>query len=102
MTTDQPGDPGPARDERRTDTTTVALPEDVIERIEARLPGTTFDSVDAYAAATLELVLRQVADQGQPDGESGAARGTRPGSTEGLATDDRDAVAEQLESLGYL
>lgn len=124
-----------------TDGTDVELPQDVIDRIEARLPETGFDSVDAYAASALDLLLRDVATAGQ-DGGAGASptsAGDPAASEDGSTTDaataaadadpadtssaedglaeqsadrprtnqvtdapDRDAVEEQLESLGYL
>lgn len=81
----------------------VQLPDDVTERIEARLPRTDFESVDDYAATALDLLLRQVA-AGEADDEAVTAVEVNSDSAGANETDveNRDAVEEQLESLGYL
>jgi Arc/MetJ-type ribon-helix-helix transcriptional regulator len=65
----------------------VALPAETVADIEARLSRTQFDSVDAYAAAALECLLREL--DRQEDGEP-------------EATTDPETVRQRLESLGYL
>ena len=66
--------------------TAVELPADVVERVDARLPRTEFDSVDAYVAYVLEEVLAGV--EATTDDE--------------FATADEAQVRDRLASLGYL
>lgn len=63
----------------------VDLPERLVSRVEARLPGTRFESVAAYVSFTLEEVLVHVEE-------------------EDVAADEPtdDAIEARLESLGYL
>lgn len=87
---------------------TVELPAELSERIEARLPETHFESVDAYAVTALDVLLRQVTRI--EAGDTAAARsGTSEGGPVGRGVDedtqsdqDSEAVEERLESLGYL
>lgn len=84
-----------------TDRGVVQLPDDVTERIEARLPRTDFESVDDYAATALDLLLRQAA-AAEADDEPMTAVEADGEETVDVDVEDRDAVEEQLESLGYL
>lgn len=63
----------------------VALPSDVVDGVERRLPRTEFDSVGAYVAFVMEEVLAHV------DRED-----------EGVSTVSQEEVEARLESLGYL
>jgi hypothetical protein len=64
------------------------LPANLQSRIEARLPRTQFDSVEAYVALVLKEVLHVVEQETDLDEEFGAA--------------DESVVKDRLESLGYL
>ena len=66
--------------------TAVELPAEVVERVDARLPRTEFDSADAYVAYVLEEVLARVESETDDD----------------FATADEAQVRDRLESLGYL
>lgn len=66
-------------------TRSVDLPERVVERVEARLPYTEFDSVAAYVTFAMEEVLYAVEER-EDDAEPV----------------DEEAVRSRLESLGYL
>ena len=66
--------------------TAVELPAEVVERVDARLPRTEFDSPDAYVAYVLEEVLAHVESETDDD----------------FATADEAQVRDRLESLGYL
>ena len=66
--------------------TAVELPAEVVERVDARLPRTEFDSPDAYVAYVLEEVLARVESE----------------TTDEFATADEAQVRDRLESLGYL
>lgn len=81
---------GPS-DSPPADAIQVELPGHVVERIDRRLPDTRFDSVDAYAAVALELLLCEV--------ERGPADDREP--ADGAAVEEADAVRRHLESLGY-
>lgn len=92
-------------------TRSVDVPEITVAKVERRLPGTEFESVDAYVAFALDQVLRELhrAEERDDGTASGAAGGTDAaehgtaddaGGREDGATDDD--VAERLESLGYL
>lgn len=82
---------------------TVRVPEHVRDRIERRLPQTRFDSVDAYAAVALDLLLKEVersADEDEREGGPESPAGESEASETGSRRDD--AVRRRLESLGYL
>lgn len=66
-------------------TRAVELPEPVLERVEARLPYTEFDSAAEYIAFAMEEVLYAVEGEDEP-----------------VEPVDEDAVRRRLESLGYL
>ena len=65
---------------------TVELDDSVVERIEARLPHTEFDSVDAYLEYVAVEVLGHVEATVEHDGKAV----------------DEAVVRDRLESLGYL
>lgn len=65
----------------------VTIPDELVERIEARIDHTEFESADAYAEFVLSEVLTRVERE---------ASGTEP------ATTPRDEVESRLQSLGYL
>lgn len=67
-------------------TRALDLPADVVDRVEARMSRTEFDSAAAYVAWVLDEVLAEA-----EAGESGE-----------FSAVDEAQVKEQLESLGYL
>lgn len=69
-----------------TDDATVSIPPGLLERVEARVPRSGFESPDAYVAFVLEEVLARVesADDGAVETVSEAE------------------VEQRLRSLGYL
>lgn len=69
------------------ETTTVALPERVVTRVEDRLPRTEFDSADEYVTFVLEEVLYRVEQETEDDD---------------FESVDEDEVRQRLEALGYL
>lgn len=68
-------------------TRSLDLPRDVVDRVEARVGRTEFDSAAAYVAWVLEEVLAEV------EAEDDAA---------GHEAVDEAQVRDRLESLGYL
>ena len=64
-------------------TRTVRIPEDVAKKLEARLEGSAFDSVDAFVAFVLGRLLEE---QGGP----------------GFTEEDERVLKERLRSLGYI
>jgi Arc/MetJ-type ribon-helix-helix transcriptional regulator len=79
-------------------TRTVEIPERTADKISDRLSLTEFESVDEYVAFALGQLLREIDRQ---DDEPS----TPPGSDGEAAGDDGvtdEAVADRLESLGYL
>jgi Arc/MetJ-type ribon-helix-helix transcriptional regulator len=62
---------------------TVRIPEEVARRLEARLEGSAFDSVDAFVAFVLGRLLEE---QGGP----------------GFSEEDERVLKERLRSLGYI
>jgi Arc/MetJ-type ribon-helix-helix transcriptional regulator len=81
-----------------TDTTeptkTVEVPKHVVDRIEARLPYTNYESADEYVSVALEGLLREL-DTASTEAWSGDE------DREDVDV-DADAVEERLNSLGYL
>ncbi len=65
----------------------VDLPERIVERVEARLPRTEWDSPEEYMTYVLEEVLYRV-EQETDDDEFEAV--------------DEQEVEDRLKSLGYL
>lgn len=100
-------------DNRSDDRTrTVEIPERTASAISKRLRQTEFESVDGYVAFALDRLLRELdraADDGRSDRESSGGTiddgPTDDGASDGGASDDgatNEAVADRLESLGYL
>lgn len=82
-------------------TRTVKIPGRTASDISERLRGTEFESVDEYVTFVLEQLLREInrpdTDDSHDDPESS--------DTANKKTTDKesdDAVADRLESLGYL
>lgn len=81
-------------DEHTTNSTRrIEIPERTAQALEARLDRSEFESIDAYAAFGLELLIREI-DNAQTDTQHGDA----PDRDES----EDDGLEEQLESLGYL
>ena len=74
----------------------ITIPNRIGTKIETRIKGTEFDSVDEYVTFVLESVLRQLDEQ--DDGSRIVDRSedheTNP--------EDSEAIQGRLESLGYL
>jgi len=68
-------------------TQSVELPERIVERVEARLPRTEFDSSAEYVTYVLEEVLYRVEQETEDDD---------------FEEVDEDEVKDRLKSLGYL
>ena len=67
--------------------TTITLSDDLVERLEARVQYTDFETVDEYA----EFALSEVVTRVERDSDG----------TENRAA-PQDEVQDRLESLGYL
>lgn len=67
-------------------TRSLDLPEDVLDRIERRLPRTEFDTTADYVTFVLEEVLANVEDTDDAE----------------FDTADEAEVRDRLKSLGYL
>lgn len=65
----------------------VDLPDRIVERVDARLDRTEFDSVSEYVTFVMEEVLYRVEDETEDDDYEGV---------------DEDEVKDRLKSLGYL
>lgn len=72
--------------DKQEQTRPLALPEDVLDRIDRRLPHTEFDTAEEYVTYVLEELLANVEDA---DGEE-------------FDSADEAEVRDRLESLGYL
>jgi hypothetical protein len=62
---------------------TIKIPEEIATRLESRLEGSAFTSVDAFVAFVLGRLLEQ------------------PGGP-GFSEEDERALKERLRSLGYI
>ena len=62
---------------------TIRIPEEVAKRLESRLEGSAFDSVDAFVAFVLGRLLEE------------------PGGP-GFSEEDERVLKERLRSLGYI
>jgi hypothetical protein len=86
----------------------LALPPDVVDVIESRLPRTEYESVEAYAVAALRGLLREAETAPEdPTRAADGGGGERATSTTdaGDASPDVDVdddLEDRLESLGYL
>ena len=67
-----------------TDYTTVSIPKDLAERVEETIDGTSFSSTSDL----VRFLLRSIVIQHQQSGE--------------LSEAEFEAIAEQLQELGYL
>jgi Arc/MetJ-type ribon-helix-helix transcriptional regulator len=65
----------------------VELPSQIIDRVEARLPRTEFESEAEYITFVLEEILYRVEEETEDDDYEEV---------------DEDEVKDRLESLGYL
>lgn len=89
---------GPSTDCEPTGGPQIRLAEHLGTRIEQRLPGTEFDSVEEYVTFVMESVLREI-DEEPADGDDAPETSDR----EYDDTDtDTDTMEDRLESLGYL
>ncbi len=64
-------------------TRTIRIPEELARKLESRLEGSAFDSVDAFVAFVLGRLLEE---------QSGP----------GFSEEDERALKERLRSLGYI
>ncbi len=62
---------------------TIRIPEEVARKLESRLEGSAFDTVDAFVAFVLGRLLEE---QGGP----------------GFSEEDERTLKERLRSLGYI
>jgi hypothetical protein len=69
------------------ETQSVELPERIVDRVEARLPRTEWDTAEEYITFVMEEVLYRVEEETEDDDFEGV---------------DEDEVKDRLESLGYL
>ena len=85
------------------ETQSVELPVELAEDIERRVARTRYESVDAYVAVAMELLVSELQ---RADGDEGKAANGESGEQTGESGDvdlDTDgAVADRLDSLGYL
>lgn len=88
-------------------TRTVEIPDRTASAISKRLHGTEFESVDSYVAFVLGQLLREL--DRPADEESRNDPESRDATTHDAGSDDEpsdgaadEAVADRLESLGYL
>jgi Arc/MetJ-type ribon-helix-helix transcriptional regulator len=65
-------------------TRTVALPEEIVRGLEARMKGSAFENVDAFIAFVLGRLLDQSAEG------------------EAFSAEDERQLKERLRSLGYI
>lgn len=72
--------------------THVTVPDGLSRKIERRLPGTEFESVDEYVVFVLEAILREI-DEHDDEPIADASEADQSGN---------EAVQDRLESLGYL
>lgn len=85
---------GPSTDSDPTAGRQLRLAEHLSSRIEQRLPGTEFDSVEEYVTFVMESVLREIDEQVDEQDDAG-----HDVSDEAEIS---DAMEDRLESLGYL
>jgi len=82
-------------DEHRSTTTRrIEIPEPIAKALAARLERSEFESIDAYAAFALELLLREIDD---PDADT-----THVDPIDHDDSAGENGVEDRLESLGYL
>lgn len=74
----------------------IEIPEATADALERRLDGTEFESIDEYATFALEQLLDQLHRHDTTDGAMQV-------NEDDMETGQQDdAVADRLESLGYL
>ena len=73
--------------------THVTVPDGLSRKIERRLPGTEFESVDEYVVFVLEAILREIDEHDDDEPIADASETAQSGN---------EAVQDRLESLGYL
>ncbi|QLK25759.1 hypothetical protein HYG81_17030 [Natrinema zhouii] len=73
--------------QERDDHESIALPSELVSRIESRVPRSDFDSAAEYVTFIVEEVLATVEAETETDDYEGEAQ---------------DEVEARLESLGYL
>ena len=72
---------------------TVKVPTALIDRVNKRLPGSDFKSVDEYVGYVLDQVLTQLEKEAQEQGKS----------TENVySKEDQASVEQRLRDLGYM
>lgn len=90
-------------DRDRAETQCVELPAELAEEIEQRLHHTRYQSVDAYVAVAMELVVHELEGQdGDGARETSGGSGTRTDGPGNVELENDESVEERLDSLGYL
>lgn len=109
MTTEEPkSNDSTAIEPRSEEGWTVTIPHEVGVDIDRRIQKTRFESVDEYVSFALESLLKNLEDEPDvtaPKGDSTVCdAGRADGDTEHVDDDTErsEAVADRLESLGYL
>lgn len=74
-------------DQIERETRTIELPEQIVERVENRLPRTEWNDASAYISHVMEEVLYKVEEETEDDD---------------FEEVDEDEVRDRLKSLGYL
>ena len=64
----------------------IKIPKEIIRKIEERIQGTEFDSVESYVTFVLEEVIKDEKEE----------------SEETISEQDEEKVKERLRALGYL
>ncbi len=77
-----------------TETTTIAIPKALYQRIEGRLDKTDFQSVKEYVAYVLDQVLLEL--------ESAETEKTAKRADNTFSKEDQENVEQRLRDLGYL
>jgi len=72
-----------AREKAGPATRTIQVPEEVVQGLERRIEGSSFESVDAFVAFVLARLLE------------------RPGEV-GFSEEDERVLRDRLRSLGYI
>ncbi|MGM0370901.1 MAG: hypothetical protein ACQEQJ_00155 [Halobacteriota archaeon] len=85
-------------DDTEDETRTIEIPERTAQIIAARLSWTEFETVDEYVTFALGQLLREIDRHDDPSAPAGSDGETA--DVDSRHTDE--AVADRLESLGYL
>jgi Arc/MetJ-type ribon-helix-helix transcriptional regulator len=93
----------PTAERDRAETRSVELPAELAEDIERRVARTRYESVDAYVAVAMELLVSELqsANGDEGDATSGGSD-EQTGESAEVDLDTDGAVADRLDSLGYL